>query len=379
MQDIDAESPAGELSISEQVLSSYAMDALGDVDPAWGRLIVDRLKGNGDPGLDYQLAWREFQKLYLLINYRKTLAALEAVAPAPVSSLLDVGTGGGAAAVAALEYFAGRAIREGRDGREGLPERVVLVDRSRSQVESAAERVTEVADRMSASIIVEPVVADAAHLPLQQAYGLVIAAHVVTENASNVGQLLAALHGGVREDGVLLIIERPDDPVVDQLESFGLVTGSTQGSALGSVRGGTVDQTVREWKLAWFAFRGAGRAPVTSAVDRYFRAWREQSVEQLASVFTPDAVYHERPHDPPLVGIEGIREYWQREVLTQDRPRVDVLDARFHESSAAVEWEARFTRSRFGYRVRGIMMLDVDLETGRIWRLRECFNTHKTT
>lgn len=57
---------------------------------------------------------------------------------------------------------------------------------------------------------------------------------------------------------------------------------------------------------------------VTRWVDLYRTAWESNLPDDIRAVFTEDAVYRSRPHDPePATGVDAIVEGWLEE---QDPP-----------------------------------------------------------
>ncbi|HEV8383452.1 MAG TPA: nuclear transport factor 2 family protein [Candidatus Acidoferrales bacterium] len=115
-------------------------------------------------------------------------------------------------------------------------------------------------------------------------------------------------------------------------------------------------------------------------MEDYRRAWERQDAELLLSLFTEDATYHENPFNEPLAGLEAIRAYWRRAVMT------DQKDIRFRwrpvysiGEEHAIEWEAQFLRRDPPQRVelRGMMFLT--LSGKRIARLREYWHKRETS
>jgi ketosteroid isomerase-like protein len=51
----------------------------------------------------------------------------------------------------------------------------------------------------------------------------------------------------------------------------------------------------------------------------YERAWEERDSELVVSLFTPDALYQESRFIAPFVGHEGIRRYWDADVVHRQR------------------------------------------------------------
>ena len=52
------------------------------------------------------------------------------------------------------------------------------------------------------------------------------------------------------------------------------------------------------------------RDEVMRWVDGYERAWRDDDVEAVRSLFTEDAAYRASPYEPSAVGHEAIAAFW---------------------------------------------------------------------
>ncbi len=52
---------------------------------------------------------------------------------------------------------------------------------------------------------------------------------------------------------------------------------------------------------------------------QYLSAWEDQSVEQIRTLFTVDAHYHEYLFSAPLVGVVAIEQYWFEKVVSEQR------------------------------------------------------------
>src|ERR671933_17668 len=69
----------------------------------------------------------------------------------------------------------------------------------------------------------------------------------------------------------------------------------------------------------WWLWRPAQprlrKATLIAALGVYKTAWEGQDSELILSIFTEDAVYHERALQEPIRGHEGIAAYWQEKVV----------------------------------------------------------------
>lgn len=117
---------------------------------------------------------------------------------------------------------------------------------------------------------------------------------------------------------------------------------------------------------------------VRDVVDVYIRAWVEQDVDLIGTIFTDTATYHERVFESPIRDREGIRTYWQTKVVeAQDNIKCDLLNLYLDGNTAAVEWEAQFDdlTQRVRKRMREVAILV--FEGRRIASLREYWSSEQ--
>lgn len=103
----------------------------------------------------------------------------------------------------------------------------------------------------------------------------------------------------------------------------------------------------------------------------YGRAWETRDADLVLSLFTEDASYQESPWSAPFVGKEAIRQYWLRATAAHREVRFELGEVRRLGKRVYAEWQCRFVRetTRQPTELRGILILDLD--AGRIARLRE--------
>lgn len=84
---------------------------------------------------------------------------------------------------------------------------------------------------------------------------------------------------------------------------------------------------------------------VRSTIDTYLRAWMQQDPDLIVTIFTDDAIYHERVLGEPIRTRPGIRDYWQTKVVDGQAD----IDARLLNlyvatdgTTVIAEWEATF-------------------------------------
>jgi ketosteroid isomerase-like protein len=97
----------------------------------------------------------------------------------------------------------------------------------------------------------------------------------------------------------------------------------------------------------WWFWRAAPpqlrKATLMAALDVYKTAWEQQNPELILTIFTKDAVYHERVLQEPIRGHEGITAYWQEKVVKgQGRISFTLLNTKIDGSTGIAEWEVSF-------------------------------------
>jgi ketosteroid isomerase-like protein len=98
---------------------------------------------------------------------------------------------------------------------------------------------------------------------------------------------------------------------------------------------------------AWWFWRRAppelSKATLLAALDVYKTAWEQQDSELILTIFTRDAVYHERVLQEPVRGHEGIAAYWQEKVVKgQSRISFTLLKTYLDGTTGIAEWEVSF-------------------------------------
>ncbi len=100
-------------------------------------------------------------------------------------------------------------------------------------------------------------------------------------------------------------------------------------------------------------------------LEAYGRAWETRDPEAVTQLFTPDALYRERPFTEPLHGREAIRDYWSRVVVRlQDQIQFGFEIVTLVGSLGIARWWASFTRISSQQRVQldGIFLLTFSRE-----------------
>lgn len=114
------------------------------------------------------------------------------------------------------------------------------------------------------------------------------------------------------------------------------------------------------------------RDTVQRVLQVYERAWVQQDPKLIVTIFTEDALYHERIFQEPFRGHEGIANYWQRKVVQEQRDLHFILLSTFVDGTTAVaEWEVYFddVPNRVRKHMKEVAILQFRGE--RIFSLRE--------
>lgn len=331
-----------------------------------------------DAAIDYDRYAEAFAVSFLLPNYWKMAHAMQRAAPRDRSDIVDLGSGPGTAAWAALAWIASLP-----DPPESID--VHLVDRSKRCLSLANELSSHVLKSLPTNV--RPRI-NIRHADLRGVLQLppdplILMSHVLTEHRNNLDSLLASVLLG-RPQGEVLIVEREDDDVwrsidhtisdwpwsreADQLSVDWYVETLLPG----------LTRKNRSLRTRWMLLSHPRPSPVTRATLRYFEAWRLQDTERVREIFAAEATYAHDPFAPPLQGRSEIVRYWREKVLTQHSPRIELHTLMTDDTEAIVEWTARFGQAKLAVAVSGVMIIRIDPRTEQIVELREYYHSVKT-
>ncbi len=78
-------------------------------------------------------------------------------------------------------------------------------------------------------------------------------------------------------------------------------------------------------------------------LDIYKEAWINKDPDKILTIFTKDAVYHEKPLEKPFIGHVAIKKYWiDKVVYSQDKIRFNLLNLYIDGDTCIAEWEVSF-------------------------------------
>jgi hypothetical protein len=126
----------------------------------------------------------------------------------------------------------------------------------------------------------------------------------------------------------------------------------------------------------WWFWRAAPpqlrKATMMATLDVYKTAWEQQNPELILTIFTKDAVYHERVLQEPIRGHEGIAAYWQEKVVKgQSRIGFTLLNTYLDGTTGIAEWEVFFDDCAQRQRKHMKEIAIMEFVDGKIASLRE--------
>jgi len=89
------------------------------------------------------------------------------------------------------------------------------------------------------------------------------------------------------------------------------------------------------------------RKTVENILTVYENAWVNQDPDKILTIFTKDAIYHERVLKEPYVGHKQIRKYWQSKVVEeQSNIKFKLLNFYIEGDVVVAEWDITFFNNR---------------------------------
>lgn len=107
-------------------------------------------------------------------------------------------------------------------------------------------------------------------------------------------------------------------------------------------------------------------------LETFGRAWQTFDGDLIVSMFTEDAEYNEDPFQPPMVGHNAIRAYWNEGAETTRDVEFTVERHWVSGDTILCAWHASYEERPNSARTRLIGFMTWDMAPdGRIARLRE--------
>ena len=113
-------------------------------------------------------------------------------------------------------------------------------------------------------------------------------------------------------------------------------------------------------------------------LETYGKAWVEQDIELVLTLFAPEAQYWERAFAEPYIGHEGIAQYWQEKVVEeQSEIEFSVTSIIVAGDTIIAEWDASVNSNVQHKRIHLRSIAVIDTKNGLITRLREWWHSEK--
>src|ERR1035437_3566065 len=112
----------------------------------------------------------------------------------------------------------------------------------------------------------------------------------------------------------------------------------------------------------------------------YQEAWEQQNPSLILSIFTDDAIYHERVLQQPIRGHKNIRKYWENKVLKgQGNIKFTLLHSYVVGQTGIAEWEVWFDDKNRLVRKHMKEVAILNFRDGFISSLREYWACEETS
>ena len=114
------------------------------------------------------------------------------------------------------------------------------------------------------------------------------------------------------------------------------------------------------------------RNTVKKVLNIYKDAWVNQDPGKILTIFTKDAIYHERILEKPFLGHKGIKRYWQRKVVEEQKDiKFKLLNIYVVKNTAVVEWDASFFNKKKNKRIHITEVAIMKFKGNKINSMRE--------
>jgi ketosteroid isomerase-like protein len=116
----------------------------------------------------------------------------------------------------------------------------------------------------------------------------------------------------------------------------------------------------------------AFRSALLEIIEIYKESWEQQDPQKILTIFSEDAIYHERVLEEPMRGHKGIAQYWQTKVVEGQREiKFKLLNLYIDNPTGIAEWEVFFIDTQQGVSRHMKEVAILDIEDGKIRSLRE--------
>jgi SAM-dependent methyltransferase len=327
--------------------------------------------------INYDRLAEEFAEAYWLRNYWKAVYFFEYEFKHPPINLERVsvlGAGSAADTLAFMIWLDQKLLSPGSTS-------ITLIDRSRKQLDLARKLITQTSDLFHHrfNIIYK-------HLdirrwrPIPDRTDLIILSHFLTENPDEINNLLSKAKIALCSPGQIVVIERERDPVWKQAKSILSNLGITvYDTGLNKYYFSRLRPHLNQ--VSPHYVDGILSAPKyqTEIVSGFFSAWRTQSLNTVRQIFSPQAIFDEKPGlEPAIQGLPQILNYWKANPLSQNNISVSLLNSAYTGNNAICAFTGDFDTPKQHITIQGAMNFYIDPRHQKINHLTEYFGTIKT-
>ena len=111
---------------------------------------------------------------------------------------------------------------------------------------------------------------------------------------------------------------------------------------------------------------------VENILSVYEDAWVNQDPEKILTIFTKDAIYHEKVFEEPLKGHDQIKKYWIEKVVEeQSNIKFKLLNYYIDGNNVIAEWDASFYSNKKNNRIHIKEVAIFEIIDNKIKSLRE--------
>jgi len=111
----------------------------------------------------------------------------------------------------------------------------------------------------------------------------------------------------------------------------------------------------------------------------YGEAWMKRDADLILSIFTSDATYND-PKEPENHGHEGIRDYWIKKVIGEQKDiEFKLLNVWVDDNTVIAEWHADFIDIKRNLKIKMDEVAIFTTKEGKFDSLREYYKTEKTS
>lgn len=114
------------------------------------------------------------------------------------------------------------------------------------------------------------------------------------------------------------------------------------------------------------------RKIVEKVISIYEDAWVNQDSEKILTIFTKNAIYHEKVLEKPFIGHKEIKKYWQSKIVEEESDiKFKLLNIYIDGDTVIAEWDASFFNNKENKKIHIIEVAIMEFEGDKIKSIRE--------